>query len=104
MSPYSLTAESGSVAELKETNRTGKSPGLTLRKLGGVVISIGNRRCAMVSAVCTSSAAASMLRLRSNWIVIVLEPCDEIEDIEAMPGTVESWRSMIPATEDAMVS
>ena len=66
MSPYSLTVESGSVAELSAMNSTGKSAGFTLRKLGGIVISIGNRRCAIVSAVCTSSAAASMLRLRSN--------------------------------------
>jgi hypothetical protein len=66
MSPYSWTVDSGSVADPSETNSTGKSAGFTLRKLGGIVISIGNRRCAMVSAVCTSSAAASMLRLRSN--------------------------------------
>ena len=58
--------ESGSVGDRAAMNRTGKSDGLTLRKLGGVVISIGSRRCAMVSAVCTSSAAASMLRSRSN--------------------------------------
>ena len=70
MSPYSLTADSGSVSEPSEMNRTAKSDGLTFRKLGGIVISIGNRRCAMVSAVCTSSAAASMLRLRSNWMTI----------------------------------
>ena len=55
-------------------NRTGKSPGLTLRKHGGVVISTGSRRCATVSAVCTSSAAPSMLRLRSNWMVICVWP------------------------------
>ena len=40
------------------------------RKLGGVVISIGNRRGATVSAVWTSSAALSMSRARSNWITI----------------------------------
>src|SRR5438270_13267686 len=104
MSPYSLTADSGSVAEPSETNSTGKSAGFTLRKLGGIVISIGKRRCAMVSAVCTSSAAASMLRLRSNWIVIALMPCDELDDIDEMPAIVDSWRSMMTATDDAMVS
>src|SRR4249919_4233923 len=103
MSPYSWTADSGSVDELSTTNNTGKSAGFTLRKLGGIVISIGNRRCAIVSAVCTSSAAASMLRLRSNWIVIALVPCDELDDIEEMPGTVASCRSMMPATDEAMV-
>jgi hypothetical protein len=90
MSPYSLTADNGSVAELSATNSTGNSAGFTLRKLGGIVISIGRRRWAMVSAVCTSSAAASMLRLRSNWIVIWEVPCDELDDIEEMPAMVES--------------
>src|SRR3954466_5182565 len=104
MSPYSWTADSGSVAERSATNSTGKAAGFTLRKLGGIVISIGSRRCAIVSAVCTSSAAASMLRLRSNWIVMTLVPCDEFDDIDEMPAMVESWRSMIPATEAAMVS
>src|ERR1043165_9556337 len=104
MSPYSLTLDSGSVAEPSETNSTGKSAGFTLRKLGGIVISIGNLRCAIVSAVCTSSAAASMLRLRSNWIVMTVVPCDEFDDIEEMPAMVESWRSMMPATDAAIVS
>src|SRR6185503_5457831 len=104
MSPYSLTADSGSVDEVRTTNSTGKSAGFTLRKLGGMIISTGNRRCAIVSAVCTSSAAASMLRLRSNWIVMTLVPCDELDDIEEMPATVESWRSMMPATDAAIVS
>src|SRR5215468_9001235 len=104
MSPYSLTADSGSVADPSETNSTGKSAGFTLRKLGGMVISIGNLRCAIVSAVCTSSAAASMLRLRSNWMVMTLVPCEEFDVIEEMPAMVESWRSMMPATDAAMVS
>src|SRR3954468_10375628 len=104
MSPYSLTADSGSVSEDSEMNRIAKSDGFTFRKLGGTVISIGRRRCAIVSAVCTSSAAASMLRLRSNWMVMTLVPCDELDDIEEMPAMVDSWRSMMPATDAAMVS
>jgi hypothetical protein len=31
-------------------------------------------------------------------------PCDELEDIEEMPAIVDSWRSMMPATDAAMVS
>ena len=104
MSPYSFTADSGSVSDPSEMNKTAKSDGLTLRKLGGIVISIGNRRCAMVSAVCTSRAAASMLRLRSNWITIDVVPCEEVDDIEEIPAMVESWRSIGPATDAAMVS
>src|ERR1700704_5141837 len=104
ISPYSLTVDSGNVSEPSEINRIAKSDGLTLRKLGGTVISIGKRRCAMVSAVCTSSAAASMLRLRSNWITIAVVPCDDVEDIDEMPAMVESWRSIGPAPDAAMVS
>ena len=85
-------------------NRTGKSPGLTLRKHGGVVISIGSRRCATVSAVCTSSAAPSMLRLRSNWMVMRVVPSDEVDVIEVMPEMVDNCRSIGAATEAAMVS
>ena len=62
------------VGEFRLMNRIGKSPGLTLRNDGGVVISTGSRRCATVSAVCTSSAAPSMSRLRSNWMVICVVP------------------------------
>src|SRR6266576_4541234 len=104
MSPYSLTVDSGSVSDTSEINSTAKSDGLTFRKLGGVVISTGSRRCAMVSAVWTSSAAASMLRLRSNWMTIAVVPCDDVEDIDEMPAMVESWRSIGPATDAAMVS
>src|ERR1700733_12918023 len=104
MSPYSLTADSGRVSEASEMNSTAKSDGLTFRKLGGIVISIGSRRCAIVSAVCTSRAAASMLRLRSNWMTIEVVPCDDVEDIDEMPAMVESWRSIGPATDAAMVS
>src|ERR1700682_2738753 len=45
-----------------------------------------------------------MLRLRSNWMVMTLVPCDELDDIDEMPAMVDSWRSMMPATEAAMVS
>src|SRR4051812_24882383 len=37
-SPYSSTVDIGNVGEIKLMNSTGKSPGLTLRKNGGVVI------------------------------------------------------------------
>src|SRR6202022_1973828 len=96
ISPYSLTADSGSVSEPSEINRIAKSDGLTLRKLGGIVISIGRRRCAMVSAVCTSSAAASMLRLRSNWMTIAVVPCDDVEDIDEVPAMGDTCGSMGP--------
>ena len=37
-------------------------------------------------------------------MVMTLVPCEELDDIEEMPATVESWRSMMPATDAAMVS
>src|SRR3569623_1011669 len=96
--------DSGIVSDRIDTNSTGKSPGLTLRKDGGVVISAGNLRCAVVSAVCTSSAAPSILRSRTNWMVIEVLPDDDDEVIDEMPAMVESWRSIGEATVAAMVS
>src|SRR6266404_9590464 len=37
-------------------------------------------------------------------MTIAVVPCEEVEDIEEMPAMVESWRSIGPATEAAMVS
>jgi hypothetical protein len=83
---------------------TGKSPGLTFLKLGGVVISIGSLRCAVVNADCTSSAAPSILRLSTNWMTTLVRPSEDCEVIELTPEIVASWRSIGAATEDAMVS
>jgi len=92
------------VAERIEKKITGKSPGLTLRNDGGVVISTGRRRCAIDSAVCTSSEAPSMLRPRSNWTVMSVLPRDDDEVSEVMPAIVDNWRSIGEATDAAMVS
>ena len=35
-----------------------------------------------------------MLRLRSNWMVIGVVPCDDDDDIDEMPAMVESCRSI----------
>jgi hypothetical protein len=104
ISPNSLTADRGRVGETKLIYMIGKSPGFTLRKLGGVVISTGSLRAATVSAVCTSSAAPSMSRLRSNWTVIEVRPSDDEEVSEVMPAMVDNWRSIGAATDAAMVS
>ena len=82
----------------------GESPGLTLRKDGGTVISMGSFRAATVNAVCTSSAAPSIFRLRSNWMTIEVRPSEETEVSEVMPAMVESCRSIGPATEAPIVS
>ncbi len=104
VSAYSSTTDIGRVADLTESITTGDSLGLFLLKLGGVVISIGSRRCATVKAVCTSSAAPSMLRSSTNWVTILLRPSVDVDVSELMPEIVDNWRSIGAATEDAMVS
>src|ERR1700749_125916 len=104
VSAYSSTSDSGSVAELRLRKMTGASAGFALMKLGGVVIWIGRRLAAAVSADCTSSAAPSMSRDRSNCIVIEVTPWPLDETIELRPAMVENCRSSGVATEDAMVS
>src|SRR6266851_3701626 len=37
-------------------------------------------------------------------MTIAVVPCDDVEDIDEMPAMVESWRSIGPATDAAMVS
>src|SRR6266699_3846856 len=85
-------------------NTIGDSPGLTLRKLGGTVISTGSRRWATVKAVCTSSAAPSMLRLRLNRMTIWDRPSVDVDVIELMPEIVDICRSIGAATAVAMFS
>jgi hypothetical protein len=45
-----------------------------------------------------------MLRSRSNWSVIEVDPCCDTEDIEAMPAIEAISRSSGAATEVAIVS
>src|SRR2546421_11876258 len=85
-------------------NTIGDSPGLTLRKLGGTVISTGSRRWATVRAVCTSRAAPSILRLRLNKMTIWVRPSVETDVIELMPAMVDICRSIGAATATAMFS
>lgn len=83
---------------------TGKSDGFALKYEGGSRMSSGNPRWARESAVCTSCAAASMLRDSANWSVMLVEPWLLLEVICSMPGMVENDRSSGVATADAMVS
>ena len=54
-------------------------------------------------AVCTSTAALSIDRARSNCSVTFVLPVPLDEVIESMPAMVVSWRSSGLATADAMV-
>ena len=72
--------------------------------VGGVGMPCGSRREACVMAACTSTAAPSRLRLRSNSRVICVVPSELIEVIDSRPAIVENWFSSGVATADAMVS
>ena len=55
-------------------------------------------------AVCTSVAAPSMARFRSNCRVIEVVPSPLVEFIEARPGIAANCCSSGVATDEAMVS
>ena len=55
-------------------------------------------------AACTSRAAASMLRFRSNCNVMLVEPRALDEVISVTAAMRPNWRSSGVATEEAMVS
>ncbi len=67
-------------------------------------MSDGSRRPACAMAAVTSSAAASMLRLRSNCSVMSVLPSVLDEVIEANPEMVENCFSSGVATAAAIVS
>ena len=83
--------------------KIGASAGLTLRKVGGDGMFTGNWRAAAWIAASTSFAAPSMLRSRSNWMVIGVRPSELCDVIEVTPGMVENWLSSGVATADPMV-
>src|SRR5580692_9539326 len=55
-------------------------------------------------AACTSRAAASMLRLRSNCIVMLVDPRLLDDVISVTDAMRPNWRSRGVATDEAMVS
>src|SRR3569623_1431957 len=79
------------------------SDGLTLRRLGGVGMFGGRRRTLCEIAVCTSCAAASMSRARSNCSVILVLLVVLVEFIEGTPGMALNCCSSGVATAAAMV-
>ena len=75
-----------------------------MRRPGGVGMSGGSCGRAAEIAVCTSCAAASMLRLKLNCRVIEVEPCEFVELIESIPAIPENCLSSGVATDAAIVS
>src|SRR6266699_3515989 len=83
---------------------TGDSAGLTLRQFGLLGRLAGNCPRAALMAACTSRAAASILRPRSNCSVIDVLPRKLVDVISVSPAMRPNWRSSGVATEEAMVS
>ena len=83
---------------------TGWSAGFTFWKLGGVGMPGGSSGAALVMADCTSWAAASMLRLSVNWIVMFVMPSALVDVIWSMPAIVVNCFSSGVATAEAIVS
>src|SRR5215831_15564262 len=104
VSAYSSTCDSGSTSEFKDMKRIGLSAGLDLRRPGGFGMPGGSCGSDAEIAVCTSCAAASMLRLKLNCRVIEVEPCELDELIESIPAIPENCLSRGVATDDAIVS
>src|SRR5207249_5658782 len=82
----------------------GWSAGLTFVKVGGVGIPCGSRRAACVMAACTSTAAPSRLRFKSNSSVICVEPSEFTDVIDSSPAIIENWFSSGVATDAPIVS
>jgi hypothetical protein len=98
------TSDSLACFEVSARNRIGWSAGFTLRNDGGAVMSSGKARCALEIADCTSSAAPSMSRLRSNCRTIDVLPSDDVDDIDVTSAMVEKRFSNTEATDEAIVS
>ena len=92
------------VSEVSDRIMIGASAGFTLRQFGRVGRLAGSCPSAALMAACTSRAAASILRERSNCIVMLVEPSWLVEVIWLTPAMRPNWRSSGVATDDAIVS
>ncbi len=104
VSANSLMSERGSVAEVNVRISTAPSAGFTFWNDGGAGMSAGSERCTRAIAICTSCAAASMLRSSANCRVMFVEPSELDELMESMPGRLENCFSSGVATAAAIVS
>ena len=83
--------------------RTGESLGLFFRNDGGEGIPGGRRFMTAAMAVCTSTVALSMSRLKWNWRVMFAFPALLLDTIESRPAMVVNCRSSGVVTADAIV-
>src|SRR5579871_2080119 len=103
-SAYSSNCACVMVADLQAMYTIGCAAGFTFEYEGGVGILVGRLPPAREIAACTSCAAASMLRLRSNCSVMFVEPNELVDDMLSIPAMVENSFSSGVATDDAIVS
>ena len=94
---------SASVFDVRFNIRIGWSFGLFFRNDGGAVIVVGSIGMTAAIAVCTSTAALSILRPRSNCSVMFVLPVPLFDTIESMPAMVVICRSSGLATAEAIV-
>src|SRR3954447_18091947 len=92
------------VLEVSARISTGAAAGLNLRNDGIDGRSLGKSVSEALIAACTSRAAPSMLRARSNCTMIEVCPSDETEVISVTPAMVARWRSSGAATVAAMIA
>src|SRR5579863_6883482 len=92
------------VSDVSPIIRIGVSEGLIFRQLGFCGRLLGNCPRAALIAACTSRADASILRLRSNCIVMEQLPSELDEVISFSPAMRPNCRSSGVATDDAIVS
>ena len=71
---------------------------------GGAGICGGSARVVLAIIACTSCAAASMLRFKSNCSVMLVLPCELVELIDVRPAIAENCFSSGSATAVAIVS
>src|SRR6476661_3130879 len=83
---------------------TGAAEGLALRYVGLLRSVAGRSARLALMAACTSRAAASMLRFRSNCRLMRVDPEPLLEVISLTPAMVPSRRSSGVATLEAMFS
>src|SRR5579883_590599 len=92
------------VSDVSPSIRIGASAGFTLRHVGFLGRFAGNCPRAALIAACTSRAAASMFRFKSNWSVMLVEPSVLDEVISFTPAIRPNCLSSGVATDDAIVS
>ncbi len=92
------------VGDVSARIMTGASAGLRLRYVGLLRSVAGRSARAALMAACTSRAALSMLRLRSNCRLTRAEPLELLDVISLTPAMMPRRRSSGVATLEAMVS